>query len=456
MTAAIPAAGSPAAPSAPASSAPWPRLGDWSDHAELRSLQRAALPAALARARRSPFYAGRLTAGRTCLDGMRPTLKSDLRDAYPFGMLAVPGAKVATYHESSGTTGEPTASYLTENDWAETADRFNRSSAALTAEDRVLVKTPYSMATTAHQMHHAARTAGALVIPADNRTSMMTYRRLLRLVRDVRPTVTWSLPSEPLLWAAADDALGAGTLAAAAAGNGPRALVVAGEPLSPAKRARIGELWGGARVIEDYGSTETTSLAGECPHGRLHVWADRFLFEVQDPALDRITPAGRGRLLVTTLYREAMPLLRYDTGDLVVLGAENDCPCGWALPFIEVLGRDGAPVRVAGKAVRPHDVDALVYGLPVEYRAHVWRAVAEADRLRLTVEAGGDGEMHEEAAAKLRAGFAETLGLPVELTVGGPGTLIPPGALLREDRFVKPRFLYEAADAREDGWTYLD
>lgn len=367
-------------------------------------------------------------------------------------MLAVPGRDVASYHESSGTTGEPTASYLTENDWAETADRFNRSAAALTAEDRVLVKTPYSMATTAHQMHHAARAAGAMVVPADNRTSMMPYRRLLRLIRDVRPTVTWSLPSEPLLWAAADDALGAGTRAAAAAGHGPRALVVAGEPLSTAKRQRISELWGGAKVIEDYGSTETTSLAGECAHGTLHAWADRFLFEVQDPATGDIAPTGRGRLLVTTLYREAMPLLRYDTGDLVEL-TERDCPCGWTLPTVRVHGRDGAGITAAGRALRQHDVDELVYRLPVEYGAHMWRGVADADRLRLVVEAR---EGHEEIAEKLRAGAAETLGIPVEVTVGGPGTLISPGALLREDQFVKPRFLYEAADAREEGWTYLD
>ncbi|WP_405978968.1 AMP-binding protein [Streptomyces sp. NBC_00158] len=440
------------AAAAPAGGGAWPRPGDWSTFTELRRLQLSALPATLSRAQRSPFYATRVGIGRTTLDGLRPTLKSDLRDAYPFGMLAVPGRDVASYHESSGTTGEPTASYLTENDWAETADRFNRSAAALTAEDRVLVKTPYSMATTAHQMHHAARAAGAMVVPADNRTSMMPYRRLLRLIRDVRPTVTWSLPSEPLLWAAADDALGAGTRAAAAAGHGPRALVVAGEPLSTAKRQRISELWGGAKVIEDYGSTETTSLAGECAHGTLHAWADRFLFEVQDPATGDIAPTGRGRLLVTTLYREAMPLLRYDTGDLVEL-TERDCPCGWTLPTVRVHGRDGAGITAAGRALRQHDVDELVYRLPVEYGAHMWRGVADADRLRLVVEAR---EGHEEIAEKLRAGAAETLGIPVEVTVGGPGTLISPGALLREDQFVKPRFLYEAADAREEGWTYLD
>jgi phenylacetate-CoA ligase len=137
------------------------------------------------------------------------------------------------------------------------------------------VKTPYSMATTAHQMHVAARAAGAMVIPADNRTSMMPYRRVLRLLRDLQPTVTWSLPSEPLLWAAADRALATGTHERVPR---LRALVVAGEPLSAAKRHRISELWGGARVIEDYGSTETTSLAGECSQGVLHAWADRFLF----------------------------------------------------------------------------------------------------------------------------------------------------------------------------------
>jgi phenylacetate-CoA ligase len=310
------------------------------------------------------------------------------------------------------------------------------------------VKTPYSMATTAHQMHVAARAAGAMVIPADNRTSMMPYRRVLRLLRDLQPTVTWSLPSEPLLWAAADRALATGTHERVPR---LRALVVAGEPLSAAKRHRISELWGGARVIEDYGSTETTSLAGECSQGVLHAWADRFLFEIRDQDTGTLATRGIGSLVVTTLYREAMPLLRYDAEDVVEL-VDEPCACGWLLPRIRVLGRATSMVSVAGRALRQIDVDDVVYRLPKHLRVLFWQGVATAGRLDLQVEV--EPEHAEEATALLREEAPSALHVPVEVRAVALGSLVPTQLLRQENRFVKPRFLYPADEARKSGMIY--
>ncbi|MGH8918227.1 MAG: phenylacetate--CoA ligase family protein, partial [Actinomycetes bacterium] len=292
---------------------PLPQLGQWNDPWQLRELQQRQLASSLSWAARSPFYRDRFrsaAAPRTLADlADQPlTSKQDLRDAYPFGLLAVGKERLATYHESSGTAGSPTASYYTDEDWRDLAERFARKSIGILPTDTFLVRTPYALLLTGHLAHAAGRLAGATVVPGDNRSLAMPYSRVVRVLRDLGITITWSVPTECLIWAAA----------ARAAGLDPRAdfptlrgLFVGGEPLTTARRRRISQLWG-VPVVEEYGSTETGSLAGECAAGRLHLWADRVIFEVYDPRTGRVTQDGRGQLVATTLYREAMPLIRYN------------------------------------------------------------------------------------------------------------------------------------------------
>lgn len=409
-------------------------------------MQAEALSWTLEMAKRSPFYAKRLV-GNVDFPAMPLTTKGDLRNNYPYGFLAVPRREVATYHESSGTTGQPIASFLTTADWRECADRFNRGAARLGQEDWVLVKTPYSMATTAHQMHNAALVCGATVVPADNRTSMMPYPRVLHLLDSLDISVTWSLPSEPLFWAAAAWAC---DRVPANIGKSLRALVVAGEPLGHAKRQRISEIWG-ARVIEDYGSTETTSLAGECNHGVLHAWADRFLMEVYDPRTSSVSPRGTGQLVVTTLYREAMPLIRYNLEDVVEL-LDEPCACGWALPKIRVLGRvsDKAGNRIAVPSQTA--IDEVIYRLPIEFGAMFWRGIVLDKQLRLDVETRS--AVARECEYRLRVEIERDLGLPADVRAVPEGTLVSRPLLLHNTPFVKPRFLFSSLDEWERGLSY--
>lgn len=426
----------------------WPRLGDWSSFEDLAELQAAAIKPSLALARSSPFYRNRLPLSGS-LEGVPLTTKDDLRASYPWGFLACPLRDVVTYHESSGTTGAPIASFLTASDWEECVDRFSRGAAGIGPEDRVLVKTPYSMATTAHQMHNAALARGALVVPADNRSSMMSYRRVLRLLSEIGITITWSLPTETLFWAATAWAGGAEP---ADLGRGLRSLVVAGEMLSDRKRERIAQLWG-APVVEDYGSTETCSLAGECPMGTLHAWADRFCFEVSDPRTGALSARGRGRLVVTTLYREAMPLVRYDVGDVVDLRDEQ-CSCGWVLPRIGVLGRappgavqDASPVTQAA-------IDDLVYRLPADYRVLFWRGLWSGKQLRIEIEA--QPQLARTAATELGAAVQEHLKVVADVAAVAPGSLVPTAVLLRETPFVKPRYLFTSEEEWGQGLIYQE
>ncbi|WP_305784002.1 phenylacetate--CoA ligase family protein [Symbioplanes lichenis] len=318
-------------------------------------------------------------------------------------MLAVDRREVATYHESSGSSGTPTASYYTDEDWLDLTERFGRKHVGIGADDTFLVRTPYALMITGHLAHAAARAAGATVVPADNRSLATPYAKVVRLVHDLGVSLTWSLPTDVLVWAAA----------AERAGYRPdrdfpalRALFVGGETLSPARRTRIAEIWN-TTVVEEYGATETGSLAGECPYGRLHLWADRAIFEVHDPRTGRISAAGRGQLVVTPLYREAMPLLRYAIADEVDISDGDGCPCGWALPVVRILGRGGVGSAggdgVTGSADESGpvpvqiDLEEQVFRLPREYGVMFWRARWEV--------AGGSAR-GEQVTGGARAGSA--------------------------------------------------
>ncbi|MDP9796407.1 phenylacetate-CoA ligase [Catenuloplanes nepalensis] len=407
-----------------------PEIGDWHDAAGLAAVQDARLPETLAAAARSPFYRARggVPVDRAGLAAMPFTTKADLRDAYPFGLLAVDRRRLATYHESSGTTGTPTSSYYTERDWLDLAERYARKWVGIRDTDTFLVRTPYALMITGHLAQTAARMRGATVVPGDNRSTAMPYARVVRVLRDLRVTLTWSMPTDTLLWAAAAHAAG---LDPARDFPALRAVFVGGEPLGAAKRARIAHTWN-TTVVEEYGATECGSLAGECPAGRLHLWADRAIFEVRDPATGRTAPAGRGHLVVTPLYREAMPLLRYDTEDLVEVSADP-CVCGWALPSVRVLGRGAAGHRVAGATVTQGDLEELVLTLP---GVLFWRARALPDRL--VVELEGD----RDTADALTAATRDRFGVPADVTALPSGGLVPLDVLTAAPHVVKPRALF--------------
>jgi phenylacetate-CoA ligase len=417
-----------------------PQLGQWHGPEDLQRLQEKQLPQTVTWAARSPFYRERLKsaalpATAADLAELPLTTKQDLRDNYPFGMLAVAKERLATYHESSGTAGRPTASYYTEEDWTDLAERFARKWIGMSAQDIFLVRTPYALLLTGHLAHAAGRLRGATVVPGDNRSLAMPYARVVRVMHDLGVTLTWSVPTECLMWAAA----------ANAAGHRPdadfpalRALFVGGEPLTDARRRRISRIWG-VPVIEEYGSTETGSLGGECPNGRMHLWADRALFEVYDPQTGTVRADGDGQLVVTPLFREAMPLLRYNLEDDVSV-SYDDCACGWNLPTVRVLGRAAFGYQVGAAKVTQHKLEEVVFSLPSSLGVLFWRAKAEPTALRIEIEVAD--EHRATAQAQLTAAVRTALGVDSDVVGLSPGTLVPREALTNMPDVVKPRSLF--------------
>ncbi|WP_412540842.1 AMP-binding protein [Longispora sp. K20-0274] len=424
-----------------------PRIGQWRSLDELRALQDKQLPHTLAQATRSPFYRARFGDTPPAFEDLEFTSKQDMRDQYPFGMLAVDKSLLATYHESSGTSGQPTPSYYTVSDWTDLAERYARKWIGISSADTFLVRTPYALMITGHLAHAAARLHGATVVPGDNRSLAMPYSRVVRVLHDLEVTLSWSMPTETLLWAAA----------ARAAGHRPetdfpklRALFVGGEPLSAARRARISEIWG-VPVVEEYGSTETGSLAGECEHGRMHLWSDRAIFEVYNPVLKTVSPEGAGQLVVTPLYREAMPLLRYNLEDNVEV-SYADCPCGWLLPSVRVLGRSAFGYPVGGGTVTQARLEDLVFELPSGYEVLFWRARADPDVLRVQIEVP---EAHRAAAeSALTEVIRRELGVDCLVTGVAPGTLVPNHVLTGIHDVVKPRSLFGADEDWDKALLY--
>jgi phenylacetate-coenzyme A ligase PaaK-like adenylate-forming protein len=430
-----------------------PEIGDWSTFDELTRLQEKQVPTVMGWAARSPFYRGRLggangaAAGGPGKSGTAPatladlesiplTTKDDLRASYPFGLLAVDKERLATYHESSGSAGTPTASYYTAEDWTDLAERYARKWVGIGPDDIFLVRTPYALMVSGHLAHAAGRLRGATVVPGDNRSSAMPYSRVVRTMYHLGVTLTWSMATETLIWAAA----------ARAAGYEPgprdfpalRALFVGGDPMTDAKRRRIEELWG-VPVVEEYGSTETGSLAGECPRRKLHLWADRAVFEVYRPETGQVSREGTGQLVVTPLFREAMPLLRYNLADDVEV-SYAPCACGWTLPTVRVLGRSAFGYPVGRAKVAQHQVEQLVFGLPARYGVLFWRARAFPDRL--VVEIGAEPPHHREACGDLAAAIQQHLGVNCDVRAVQRSSLVPDRVLTGMQDVVKPRGLF--------------
>jgi phenylacetate-CoA ligase len=351
-------------------------------------------------------------------------------------MLGVAQSELATYFESSGTSGVPTPAYYTERDWCDLVERFARKPTGIHPSDIVLVRTPYALGMAADQAQRSSRFRGATVVPGDANSSVIPFVRVVRVLHDLGVTLTCSNPTQCLLWAAA----------ARRAGLDPgrdfpalRALFVVGEPLSVARRRRISEIWGGVPVVDDYGCSEVGSLAGRCPADSFHLWADRVKPEVYDERSGTVAPSGVGELVLTPLYLEAMPLVRYNVHDRVKLSYE-DCDCGWKLPIVTTLGRAGSGYPVAGTQVTQLELEELVFSLPAELGVLFWRAKAQPDRLHIQIEA--DDTNAQAAETALHAAIETTLALPCDIDVLTPGELVPDDILTSPRQSLKPRPLY--------------
>ena len=270
--------------------------------------------------------------------------KADLREHYPFGMLAVPRERLVRVHASSGTGGRPTVVGYTAGDlevWTEVMARC-MAMAGVGAGTVVHNAYGYGLFTGGLGFHQGGERLGATVVPM---SSGLTARQA-RLLRDFGAQALCCTPSYALHIAEAlrDAAIDAGELALEVGMFGA-------EPWSEALRKSLQERLG-VKAIDHYGLSEVQGpgVGGECEaQAGLHGWEDHFLFEIIDPKTLRSLPAGEtGELVITTLTKQALPMIRYRTRDITRLD-RSPCPCGRThVRIMRVTGRDDDMLIIRG------------------------------------------------------------------------------------------------------------
>jgi phenylacetate-CoA ligase len=358
--------------------------------------------------------------------------KNDLREHYPFGLFAVPRAELARIHASSGTKGKPTVVGYTPGDldvWRDVMARA-MTAAGCRQGDTLHNAFGYGLFTGGLGFHAGAERVGMAVVPAG---SGNTARHLL-LLQDFRPAGLCATPSFALHIAE--------TLQEQ--GGDPRALglrygMYGAEPWTEGMRAALERAFG-CPAYDIYGLSEIIGpgVAGECEaHDGLHVADDHFLPEVVDPATGRVLPPGReGELVLTSLTRRAIPMIRYRTGDITTL-ADAPCRCGrTTVRIARVKGRSDDMLIIKGVNLYPSEVEATLLGiaeLVPHYQLVVDRSSTLA-RLEVQVEpapavvagCGGFDPGHPTLIAlRRRVGerLSAAIGLSVDLTLVAPRTV---------------------------------
>ena len=375
-----------------------------------------------------PHYRSALAAAEVHPDDIRSlddlrrlpfTAKDDLRAAYPFGMLAVPREKLSRIHASSGTTGKPTVAGYTAADvdmWATVAARSIYAGGGRPG-DLVHVAYGYGLFTGGLGAHYGAEKLGCAVVPVSGGFT----GRQVQLIADFRPDIIMVTPSYMLN--ILDEMEGAGINPRDVC---PRAGIFGAEPWTNDMRAEM-EARSGMEAVDIYGLSEVVGpgVANECVEAKdgLTVWEDHFYPEIVDPKTGAPLPDGeRGELVFTTLTKEAMPLLRYRTGDLTRLlpGTAR------SMRRIEkITGRSDDMLIIRGVNLFPSQVEELLLkedALSPHYQLEVARE-GRLDALTVLVEAraGAEPKAAKAAAENLARNIKGFIGVSAKTDLRAAG-----------------------------------
>lgn len=354
------------------------------------------------------------------------TTKEDLRDSYPYGFFAVPLREVVRLQTSSGTTGMPTVVGYTKNDikiWSNLVARI-LTAGGITQSDIVQIAFDYGLFTGALGLHYGAERIGASVIPI----SSANPQKQVKIMKDFKTTALLCTPSFALMMA---DAIR--TMDINVNSLSLRYGLFGAEQWSEAMRQEIQER---LKIVatDNYGLSEVIGpgVAGECLERKgLHINEDHFLVEVINPETLETVPDGTtGELVITTLTREAMPVIRYRTRDLTSLLSEP-CPCGRSFKRINrIIGRTDDMIKIRGVNVFPSQIEAILFeieGTEPHYQIHIDRKGLE-DQLKVLVEVSesiffDQIKKQKELLENIKKRLYSELGISVEVKLVEKNTL---------------------------------
>jgi len=425
----------------------WNREMETAPRATMRALQGERLGRACAWAvERVSFYRNALAARGVDVGTIKSvddlqrlpfTGKADLRDQYPWGLFAVPQAELARIHASSGTKGKPTVVGYTRGDLEIWREVMARSLAAGGAEPGQLIQIAYGygLFTGGLGFHDGAEHMGLTVVPV---SSGNTLRQIL-LLQDFRPQGLACTPSFALHIGESMREQGLDPR-----GVGLRYGLFGAEPWTDAMRLQLEALWG-IVAVDFYGLSEIIGpgVAVECAAARrgLHIAEDHFLPEVIDPASGEPRPAGaEGELVLTCLTKQALPMIRYRTGDVTSLDPEP-CLCGrTSIRMARIKGRSDDMLVIKGVNVYPSQLEAVLltvsdlaphYQLMVD-RSHGFPIISvhvEPTPERVSAWGGFDSRRPEVVALALRVGEL----LRAHLSLNPEVVIVPPKTISRSE-----------------------
>ncbi|MBQ2025215.1 MAG: phenylacetate--CoA ligase [Paludibacteraceae bacterium] len=337
---------------------------------EIESLQLARLQETVKRAANAPYYKKKFEEmgispndikSLADLSKLPFTTKQDMRDNYPFGFLACDKKELVRLHSSSGTTGNPTVICHTKNDIATWANRVARCfyMVGLRNTDVIQNSSGYGMFTGGLGIQAGIEALGAMSIPAAAGNS----RRQIKCITDFGTTAIHAIPSYALRLADVFDELGIDP----AKDTKLTTFLIGAEPHTEETRRKIEQRFG-VKAYNCFGMTEMSGpgVAFECTEQNgMHLWEDSYIIEIVDPqTLEPVAEGEIGEMVLTTLDREGMPLLRYRTRDLTRIIPEA-CPCGRTHRRIDrIKGRSDDMFIVKGVNIFPMQIEKILMQYP--------------------------------------------------------------------------------------------
>jgi phenylacetate-CoA ligase len=383
----------------------------------------------------SPFYRSRFQAEGLLPEDIRSlddisrlpfVTKQDMRDNYPYGMFAVPPSEIVRIHASSGTTGRPTVVGYTKRDigvWSEVMARA-LTAAGINNQSIIQVAYGYGLFTGGLGVHYGAEMVGASVIPV---SSGNTSRQIM-LMKDFGTTAIACTPSYALYIAETMREMGIDPSETAL-----KTGVFGAEPWSESMRRQIEEQLG-IQAIDIYGLSEIIGpgVACECTAQQgLHINEDHFYPEIINPVSgERLADGEKGELVITTLTKEGLPMVRYRTRDLTVLN-RSQCSCGrTSVRMGKVLGRSDDMLIIRGVNIFPSQVESVLLNLGAT-SPHYQLIVEREDNLdKLTVLVEVTEEMFSDEVRKMeiveykiKSELASVLSVAATVKLVAPKTL---------------------------------
>jgi phenylacetate-CoA ligase len=311
------------------------------------------------------------------------TKKNDLRDTYPFGMFAVPMNKVSRIHASSGTSGKSTVVGYTQKDLVTWANLMARCfyMAGIRPGDVFQNAANYGLFTGGLGIHAGAERLGCAVVPSGTGST----HKQIEMIKDFGVTAMHATPSYALYIAETARSMGIepGTLPL-------RIGIFGAEPWSVNTRKDLERTFG-IKAYDSYGLSEMMGpgVGFECQEQNgLHIWEDAFIVEVLDKNGDQCAPGEKGELVLTTLCKEALPLIRYRTGDITTL-MDGECECGrTSVKISKFYGRADDMLIIRGLNVFPSQIEHVLMDMPEvgEYFQVVLERVNHLDEMTVRVE----------------------------------------------------------------------